>query len=96
MSLREAAQRVAAGNAGLPAERLEYRIGTGERARVAVRRTRGSRSPTRLDGGDRFARGARFGRRAGEACRILYPLEIKAEGGHAGVVAEDFDEFLDR
>jgi hypothetical protein len=94
--LTERAQGIAARDAGLPAECIEYGIRARQGTRVAVRGTH------------RRRRSSRFHRRNGLAqrtclvggarkCRcVLDPFQIQPECGDAGIFGENIDQILDR
>ena len=90
------AQGVAAGNARLPAERLEHLVGARQRAGVAVRGARRGRRAPGLDDGDGLAGRAAPVGGARKSLRILDALEIQAECRDARIVAQNLDQILDR
>ena len=94
--LAEGAERVAAREAGLPAEGVEYAVGARQRAGVAVRGARRGGGAAGFDDGDGLAGAARLVRGAREALGVLDAFQIQAERRDTRIVAENLDEILDR
>jgi hypothetical protein len=74
--LAQAAERLAASESRLPAERVEHAVGSGKRAGVAMRRARRGGGAAGLDHGDRLAGSARLVGRIREPLRVFDTLEV--------------------